>query len=43
MLDEAMSREPPARAASRWMRLWIYLVVLLAGGLGLWITLRSIG
>lgn len=39
-----MSREPPpGRAAGRRMWLWIYAVVLLAGGFGLWITLRSIG
>jgi len=39
-LDETMSREPlPGRRV--W--LWTYAVVLLAGGFGLWITLRSIG
>jgi len=43
-LDEAMSREPrPGRAAGRRMWLWIYAVVLLAGGFGLWISLRSSG
>lgn len=40
MLDETMGREPPP---GRRMWLWIYVVVLLAGGFGLWITLRSIG
>jgi hypothetical protein len=43
MLEETMSREPSRRAAGRRTWLWIYVVVLLAGGFGLWITLRSIG
>ena len=44
MLEESMSREPPSRSATgRRMWLWIYVVVVLAGGFGLWITLRSIG
>jgi hypothetical protein len=44
MLEESMSRAPPpGRAAGRWMWLWICVVVLLAGGFGLWIALRSIG